>query len=315
MRGRYDLDRRAEPSGSGLDHLPVQAEPAAAAALGVRAAAARRSALKASAPKSVLYSAFVKDLAAKRVKQVRFEEGTSRILYELADGVGDDVTQRANESPAKIAKNSSSRSLTTNNVILQTKRIPDEKLMSRMEAAGVDFGSVAAPPSSYLSKGALTAMALWIPLVPLYFIMRNVANNQGGGDAAKKAKSRGVVDPETRVTFEDVAGVEEAKAESCVQRNRRTCPTKQPPYGLAQYLALNIPKRHVDSCNSMPTIARLSPRRKLPIELLPDAFILHWVFADNRRPSQIIYSRCDHILIHDCSDAVASMTLIGLHFD
>jgi hypothetical protein len=35
VRGRYGLDRRAEPSGSGLDHLPVQAEPAAAAALGV----------------------------------------------------------------------------------------------------------------------------------------------------------------------------------------------------------------------------------------------------------------------------------------
>jgi ATP-dependent Zn protease len=184
----------------------------ASAALGVRAAAARRSALKASAPQSVLYSAFVKDLAAKRVKQVRFEEGTSRILYELADGVGDDVTKRAKESPAKNVKNSSSRS-SPSNVILQTKRIPDEKLMSRMEAAGVDFGSVAAPPSSYLSKGALTAMALWIPLVPLYFIMRNVANKQGGGDAAKKAKSRGVVDPETRVTFEDVAGVDEAKAE------------------------------------------------------------------------------------------------------
>ena len=181
----------------------------ASAALGVRAAAARRSALKASAPKTVLYSAFVKDLAAKRVKQVRFEEGTSRILYELADGVVDDGAKktRAKESPAKIA---SSR---PTDVILQTKRVPDEKLMSRMEAAGVDFGSVAAPPSSYLSKGALTAMALWIPLVPLYFIMRNVANKQGGGDAAKRAKSRGQVDSETRVTFEDVAGVDEAKAE------------------------------------------------------------------------------------------------------
>ena len=35
MRDRYGLDRRAEPSGSGLDHLPIQAEPAVAAALGV----------------------------------------------------------------------------------------------------------------------------------------------------------------------------------------------------------------------------------------------------------------------------------------
>ena len=48
--------------------------------------------------------------------------------------------------------------------------------------------------------------------MPVLHIMRNVANKQGGGDAAK-AKSRGAVDDATRVTFEDVAGVDEAKAE------------------------------------------------------------------------------------------------------
>ena len=114
---------------------------AASAALGARAVAARRSALKASAPKTVLYSAFVKDLAAKRVKQVRFEEGTSRILYELADGgaAKNDgffprISQEREKSPAKIASSKKPK-----NTVLQTKRIPDEKLMSRMEAAGVDF--------------------------------------------------------------------------------------------------------------------------------------------------------------------------------
>ena len=191
---------------------------AASAALGARAVAARRSALRASAPRVVLYSAFVKDLAAKKVKQVRFEEGTSRILYELADGgaaknAGSSADASARDKKRSGGETTSRTTKNTKNTVLQTKRIPDEKLMSRMEAAGVDFGSVAAPPSSYLSKGALTAMALWIPLVPLYFIMRNMANKQGGGDAAKKAKSRGVVDDAQRVTFADVAGVDEAKAE------------------------------------------------------------------------------------------------------
>ena len=191
---------------------------AASAALGARAVAARRSALRASAPRVVLYSAFVKDLAAKKVKQVRFEEGTSRILYELADGgaaknAGSSADASTRDKKRSGGETTSRTTKNTKNTVLQTKRIPDEKLMSRMEAAGVDFGSVAAPPSSYLSKGALTAMALWIPLVPLYFIMRNMANKQGGGDAAKKAKSRGVVDDAQRVTFADVAGVDEAKAE------------------------------------------------------------------------------------------------------
>ena len=186
---------------------------AASAALGVRAVAARRSALRASAPRVVLYSTFVKDLAAKKVKQVRFEEGTSRILYELADetrGGGKDTNAPSSRNASRDANGLNARASTS---VLQTKRVPDEKLMSRMEAAGVDFGSVAAPVTGVLSKGALTAAALWIPLVPLYFIMRNMAGKQGGGDAAKKAKNRGQVDDAQRVTFADVAGVDEAKAE------------------------------------------------------------------------------------------------------
>ena len=94
--------------------------------------------------------------------------------------------------------------------ILQTKRIPDEKLMTRLEAAGVEFGSIAAPATSVLSKGALTVMALWIPLVPLYFMFRNMANKQGGGGNAKKARAPSNEKP---VTFDDVAGVDAAKAE------------------------------------------------------------------------------------------------------
>ena len=192
----------------------------ASAALGARAVAARRSALRASAPRVVLYSAFVKDLAAKKVKQVRFEEGTSRILYELADEARPGARDKRDASDANAPSSPASRKAKPNALnarasssVLQTKRIPDDKLMSRMEAAGVDFGSVAAPVTGVLSKGALTAAALWIPLVPLYFIMRNMASKQGGGDAAKKAKSRGQVDDAQRVTFADVAGVDEAKAE------------------------------------------------------------------------------------------------------
>jgi len=43
--------------------------------------------------------------------------------------------------------------------------------------------------------------------------MRNMANKQNGSDAGKKAKRGGAGDPSQRVTFADVAGVDEAKAE------------------------------------------------------------------------------------------------------
>lgn len=197
---------------------------ASGSALGVKAYLARRAGARPAAAPVVLYSHFVKDLAAKRVRSVRFEEGTSRILYELAPGavssaplktVADDdktATVTAKKGRTSSASVSSSSSSSDGRVILQTKRIPDERLMSRLETAGVDFGSVAAPPSSYLSKGALTAMALWIPLIPLYFVMRNLANKQGGGGGAKKARSRSD-DGRAPVTFADVAGVDEAKTE------------------------------------------------------------------------------------------------------
>ena len=43
--------------------------------------------------------------------------------------------------------------------------------------------------------------------------MRNAINKQNGGDAAKKAKRSGKASDARPVTFADVAGVDEAKAE------------------------------------------------------------------------------------------------------
>ena len=155
---------------------------AASTALGVKAVAARRAGARPAATPTVLYSHFTKDLAAKKVKAVRFEEGTTRILYELKEGAVTSSPPKVTEGKATGSINvaSASSSSAAARTILQTKRIPDEKLMGRLELAGVEFGSIAAPPSSYLSKGALTMMALWIPLVPLYIMFRNMANKQGG---------------------------------------------------------------------------------------------------------------------------------------
>ena len=201
---------------------------ATSAALGVRAVQMRKAAIKPRAAPTVLYSHFVKDLSAKKVAAVRFEEGTGRILYELKEGAATSappkptppgkpkgklniLQQRQQQAGAIATENAAvSTVLIPKRTILQTKRIPDEKLMTRLEAAGVEFGSIAAPATSVLSKGALTAMALWIPLVPLYFMFRNMANKQGGGGNAKKARAPSNEKP---VTFDDVAGVDAAKAE------------------------------------------------------------------------------------------------------
>ena len=195
--------------------------------LGVKAVAARRAGARPAANPTVLYSHFTKDLAAKKVKSVRFEEGTTRILYELREGAVSCAPSKMTDGkpinmPGTTAAPSSSSSKSAfpamtmtkqRGTVLQTKRIPDEKLMTRLETAGVEFGSIAAPPTSFLSKTALSMMALWIPLVPLYIMFRNMANKQGGGDKAKKARKDGAADKQKPVTFADVAGVDEAKDE------------------------------------------------------------------------------------------------------
>ena len=60
---------------------------ASGSALGVKAYLARRAGARPAAAPVVLYSHFVKDLAAKRVRSVRFEEGhLPHPLHELAPG-------------------------------------------------------------------------------------------------------------------------------------------------------------------------------------------------------------------------------------
>ena len=148
--------------------------------LTVKAAVSKRATLKAQAPQTVLYSQFTKDLAAKRVKQVRFEEGTSRILYELnvppptrskadkaslAPKAYDAKADLSTAAEATKAKVTATKPHT--GAILATKRVPDEKLMTRMEAAGVDFGSIAAPATSYLSKGTALGLGTQIKSLPV----------------------------------------------------------------------------------------------------------------------------------------------------
>ena len=183
---RTDGSSRSSPSSS-----------PSGSALGVKAYLARRAGARPAAAPVVLYSHFVKDLAAKRVRSVRFEEGTSRILYELAPGavssaplktVADDdktATVTAKKGRTSSASVSSSSSSSDGRVILQTKRIPDERLCCLGSRLPASISPVAAPPSSYLSKGA-HRMALWIPLIPLYFVMRNPANKQGAAAARRR---------------------------------------------------------------------------------------------------------------------------------
>ena len=55
-----------------------------------------------------------------------------------------------------------------------------------------------------MGKVAATAAALWIPLLPLYFLARSLLDRQAGGGRRRKSSSGSVVPP---TTFADIAGV------------------------------------------------------------------------------------------------------------
>jgi cell division protease FtsH len=99
----------------------------------------------------------------------------------------------------------------------------DPLLTSRLLAAGVEFGVVRASATAALGNVFVAALALWLPLLPLFFMLRRAMDARSGGGAAGtgtfgrraargKRGARG--EPAApRVTFADVAGCEAAKAE------------------------------------------------------------------------------------------------------
>jgi hypothetical protein len=78
----------------------------------------------------------------------------------------------------------------------------DQFLVARLLAAGVEFGVIKASFTSSLANICLTALALWLPLMPLFFIMRRMLDSRGG--MGKKKRATTVSTPP--VTFADVAG-------------------------------------------------------------------------------------------------------------
>src|ERR1700736_4298082 len=110
-------------------------------------------------------------------------------------------TVEAKQTPAAEAKP----------FFFRTERIEDPGLVSELQAAGGKFG--AARP------GVLSQFFLaWVPPIAVMVIFSNPLSRRMSGPgqslfAIGKSRARLVADPDTGVTFEDVAGCDEAKFE------------------------------------------------------------------------------------------------------
>jgi cell division protease FtsH len=208
----------------------------------------RRSSGPSSLPQEVVYSEFLKLVDSGNVRAARFEEGTGRIIFDLkphssevaaaAAVASSKNTQNNKKAAATIAATVSQASSSTSETAtvtlrgrsrlprqFYTRHIPDPQLIPRMMGAGVEFGTVRASMKAAMVRVVGTAFALWLPLVPLFIVMRRMLEGRNGtGKKAKTADSKnGSIPP---ITFADVAGVGPAKEEllevvACLRDSRR----------------------------------------------------------------------------------------------
>ena len=148
-------------------------------------------------PQEVIYSDFLHLVSSGSIDSVRFEDGTGRVLFDVKQHPS--AERKAVSTPAvkKIPRQ------------FYTRHLPDPQLVSTLKDAGIEFGSVKASFTSGLSRILITTLALWVPLIPMFIIMKKFLEGKGGpakGKTGNKMKS-------PRVTFADVAGVDAAKEE------------------------------------------------------------------------------------------------------
>lgn len=95
--------------------------------------------------------------------------------------------------------------------IFSTHRVNDTKLVEELEAAGVEFTGVAGP--SWLKSLFFTWILPMGILFAIWGIILRKMSPSGGMMSIGKSKAKIYVEGETKVTFKDVAGIDEAVEE------------------------------------------------------------------------------------------------------
>ncbi|HSF92555.1 MAG TPA: ATP-dependent zinc metalloprotease FtsH [Paracoccaceae bacterium] len=96
---------------------------------------------------------------------------------------------------------------------LKTIQPQDTDILNDLRAANVEI--VAAPQEK---SGLLSTLSLWLPFLLLigvwiYFMNRMQGGGRGGAMGFGKSKAKLLTERQTRITFDDVAGIDEAKEE------------------------------------------------------------------------------------------------------
>lgn len=194
-------------------------------------------------PREVIYSDFLRFVQSGNVGSVRFEDGTGRILFDLKPHStaithmappqqGSSTVSSRKASPTVYASRDQALSATADISVtptmaassaitydarvkptprqFYTRHVPDPQLITTLSTAGVEFGTVRRSMSASLLRAFATVCALWIPLLPMFFVMKRMLDGRSGG---KKKRGKGAKSKSPPITFADVAGIGPAKEE------------------------------------------------------------------------------------------------------
>lgn len=186
---------------------------------------ANRRGTMSGGPMELVYSDFLRLVQGGNVAAVRFDDSNSRILFDLKATSQISPPQKtiknsrsSKEGGNQVEQDTGTTATTTTSIRRQvprqfyTKSISaDTNLIPMLLAAGVEFGSLRSSVSAAILRIVATALALWIPLIPLLIIMRRALDGRSGGSSRKRKNDSRMAVPPT--TFADVAGVGAAKEE------------------------------------------------------------------------------------------------------
>jgi cell division protease FtsH len=152
-------------------------------------------------PETLAYSEFVKLLKAGKVSDLTLSRQTISGTL-AADGLEAFLPKKKLEE-LKQAGQGTHRFVTT--------RVDDPELVHELEAANARFAGTA-------ENNWLTLLASWVlPTVIFFglwsFLIRRMGATQGGLTSIGKSKAKVYVEHATGVSFDDVAGIDEARAE------------------------------------------------------------------------------------------------------
>ena len=157
--------------------------------LGIRSEHAKRHP-PAPAVKSVPYSTFLKSVQKGEVTKVRFEEGTTRLLFDVKETSSLVVSSPAKATMEAASKRQQPPAQKYMKRRYQTRRLPNDlQLIPKLEKANVEFSAVSPAISTFASKGALATAFVWLPIIPLCFGCEASSGNKTDYKTVRRKKT------------------------------------------------------------------------------------------------------------------------------